>query len=62
MNPDSSGQGEICTVGRNVFMGYIWEEGKTADVFTDDNDAWYKSGDIGRFDFGKLKKPIFFFK
>ena len=34
-------------------MGYIWEEGKTADVFTDDNDAWYKSGDIGRFEFGK---------
>ena len=41
-------------------MGYVWEEGKTADVFTDDNDAWYKSGDIGRFDFGKLKIPIFF--
>ena len=51
MNPDTDGHGEICTVGRNVFMGYIWEEAKTADAFTDDKDAWYKSGDIGRCDF-----------
>ena len=49
LNPDSNGQGEICTVGRNIFMGYIWEEGKTADAFTDDEEAWYKSGDMGRF-------------
>lgn len=48
LNPDSGGHGEICTVGRNVFMGYIWEEGKTADAYTDDNDKWYRSGDIGR--------------
>ena len=53
LNPDSSGQGEICTVGRNIFMGYIWEEGKTADAFTDDDEAWYKSGDMGRFVFSR---------
>ena len=62
MNPDSGGHGEICTVGRNVFMGYIWEEGKTADAYTDDNDKWYRSGDIGRFEFGSFKKHYNYFE
>ena len=52
LDPDSDGQGEICTVGRNIFMGYIWEEEKTVKAFTDDDELWYRSGDIGRCNFG----------
>ena len=36
-------------------MGYIWEEGKTADAFTDDGEAWYKSGDMGRYAINKFR-------
>ena len=28
-NPDSEGVGELVTRGRNVCMGYIWDEEKT---------------------------------
>jgi hypothetical protein len=28
-NPDASGVGELVTRGRNVCMGYIWDEEKT---------------------------------
>jgi hypothetical protein len=29
LNPDSAGVGELVTRGRNVCMGYIWDEEKT---------------------------------
>ena len=29
MKPDKDGIGEICTRGRNVCMGYLWDEEKT---------------------------------
>ena len=28
-NPDPEGNGEVCFRGRNVFMGYMYDEGKT---------------------------------
>lgn len=39
------GHGEICFLSRNVFMGYLGEEGKTKDA-TDDQFR-LRSGDIG---------------
>ena len=48
LNPDANGDGEVATYGRNVFMGYIWEEKKTKEALTDDGEFWMKSGDIGR--------------
>ena len=48
LNPDANGEGEVATYGRNVFMGYIWEEKKTKEALTDDGEFWMKSGDIGR--------------
>lgn len=54
--------GEICMKGRHLMMGYLNEEGKTADAI--DNDDWLHTGDIGRFDknflyiTGRLKELI----
>ena len=49
LDPDENGEGEVATFGRNVFMGYIWEEKKTKEALTDDGEFWMKSGDIGRY-------------
>jgi long-chain-fatty-acid--CoA ligase ACSBG len=45
-NPDENGNGEIAYFGRNVFMGYLNCEGKTKEIF--DNDDWLLSGDLGK--------------
>jgi len=47
-NPDEEGVGEIVTRGRNVFMGYLWDEEKTKEVV--DEEGWVHSGDLGRVD------------
>lgn len=46
--PDEDGEGEICFYGRNVFMGYLRDEGKTTETI--DDEGWLHSGDIGKFD------------
>jgi len=48
MNPNEKGVGEICTRGRNVFMGYLWDENKTNEVV--DGQGWVHSGDLGTMD------------
>jgi len=48
LNPDQNGVGEIVTRGRNVFLGYLWEEAKTNEVI--DEDGWMHSGDLGKLD------------
>merc|ERR1712209_77355 len=48
LNPDETGLGEIATRGRNACMGYLWEEGKTAELI--DAEGYVLSGDLGRFD------------
>ena len=46
-DPGPDGVGEICCNGRNTFMGYLWQEDKTRDAFTE--DYFYRTGDVGRF-------------
>ena len=48
LNPDQDGIGEIVTRGRNIFLGYLWDEEKTGEVI--DEDGWVHSGDLGRVD------------
>jgi acyl-CoA synthetase (AMP-forming)/AMP-acid ligase II len=50
LNPDAEGWGEICSRGRNIFMGYHHDEDATRKAFSEDGEYWYKSGDIGRID------------
>merc|ERR1712142_1247086 len=52
LNPDNTGLGEIATRGRNSCMGYLWEEGKTAELI--DAEGYVLSGDLGRFDEDKF--------
>jgi long-chain-fatty-acid--CoA ligase ACSBG len=63
MNPDSEGHGEVCMKGRNVFMGYLYDQEKTNEAFTE--DGWLRTGDIGYVDregflyiTGRLKELI----
>jgi len=48
LDPDENGIGEIVTRGRNVFMGYLWDENKTKEVV--DAEGWIHSGDLGKMD------------
>lgn len=49
LDPDASGYGEIAGCGRNIFMGYMWDEKKTdAATVESEGNVWYKTGDIGR--------------
>jgi long-chain-fatty-acid--CoA ligase ACSBG len=61
--PDKDGNGEICFRGRHVFMGYLYQDQKTADTI--DDQGWLHSGDIGKIDdkgffyiTGRLKELI----
>ena len=45
-DPDPDGNGEIVMFGRNIMMGYLFNEEKTKEAI--DEDGWLHSGDIGR--------------
>ena len=47
-NPDENGEGEICVRGRNVFMGYMYREKETWEVF--DAEGYFHTGDKGKLD------------
>ncbi|CAH1716116.1 unnamed protein product [Chironomus riparius] len=48
LNPDEDGIGEICTRGRNSFMGYVFDIEKTRQII--DDELWVHSGDVGYID------------
>jgi len=50
---DKPGEGEIIYRGRNVCMGYMNDEAKTAEAI--DKDGWFHSGDVGSFEDGLLR-------
>jgi long-chain acyl-CoA synthetase len=49
----SSEEGEILVKGPNIMRGYWQNEPETTKVF--DEEGWFHTGDIGRFDRGYLK-------
>uniref|UniRef100_A0A3Q3J2S7 long-chain-fatty-acid--CoA ligase n=1 Tax=Monopterus albus TaxID=43700 RepID=A0A3Q3J2S7_MONAL len=48
VNPDKDGNGEVCSWGRNIFMGYLNMPNETAEAL--DQDGWLHSGDLGKYD------------
>ncbi|KAK7595016.1 hypothetical protein V9T40_001449 [Parthenolecanium corni] len=46
--PDSDDEGEICTYGRHLFMGYIDDLEKTKESL--DEEGWLRTGDKGKLD------------
>jgi len=48
LDPDPVGVGEIITRGRQICLGYLWDEKGTSELI--DNDGWVHSGDLGRVD------------
>jgi long-chain-fatty-acid--CoA ligase ACSBG len=47
-NPDEQGVGEICVLGRHVFMGYLNNPSATMEVM--DSEGYFHTGDIGCID------------
>ena len=47
-DPNEDGEGEICVKGPNVMLGYYKDEETTKAAF--DEDGYFKTGDIGKFD------------
>ena len=47
-DPDAEGNGEITTRGRQIMMGYMYNEEKTAQAFTE--DGYLRTGDVGKVD------------
>ena len=48
--------GEVCCRGGNVFLGYLKDPARTAEVL--DDEGWLHSGDIGVFDDGGYVKIV----
>ena len=46
IDPDPLGNGEVILSGRNITMGYLFNEEKTKESF--DEDGWLHTGDIGQ--------------
>lgn len=46
--PDNDNEGEVCTYGRHVFMGYIDDLEMTKQSL--DEEGWLRTGDKGKFD------------
>ena len=49
----TTGAGEIIAKGPNIMKGYWNDPNATAEVF--DDDGWFHTGDVGRFEDGHLK-------